>query len=1094
MDQLSLPGFELLGKIGQGGMATVWKAKQLSLDRLVAIKVLSPRLASDPADVERFHAECRSAAMLKHPGIVQVYDATVYKGLYCLIMEYVAGESLGNRIRRKKKMSEDEVLFVLEHVAHALGHAWKTTGLIHCDIKPDNILIDSDGSVKVTDLGLATTLGGMSSLAQTEEVMGTPQYMSPEQISGTPPLDTRTDIYSMGATVYQMLTGKMLFEGAADDAVLDLQLKGFVPDAIDVQPAVSSRMAWMTEKMLARKREDRHADWTAVSADIDRLMRKSFPAPPFPAAGASVMKRSTRRQKPRQPAPASTKPAYPPASGSDVTILRTVLLIAFLAILATAAIFIFRPSNDQPPPPKTFAPPLPAPAPAPSPANNEKAYFEMYEYARNWWKANPERYQEAIDQFDRVARETKGSKYSLMAVEAARSVRQSREAAIQDILGQLKVKADALAAKHLYEEAAAVYDSYKGRLEQETRRERTAAAKQWRDQAVKMNQAARDRSLAATSALDQLLNETADLAVQGRLPDCLEKIKTAESSDTLAPVKKDLAPFLDLVRRAVTLDQKVAESFEKQKGQEVTVQLQAGPRTLVISEVNNGMVHGDQKVMVGEGVSAASIKIRFSLDELSPRERSQRMGDETEPDVALMRGSAAAKNSAYAEARTHFQHITGAFGTRLLEALAKREAGATAPPPPAASNPAGSVAVNPVPPDDKAAPQDDAPGVKAFPALLVTANPNLDADDVECDANDQGRIVEVTCRSRFLENLDPFKKLAASLESLIIPNNQAASFAALTALPKLKRLDLSDSAITDLAQIRDLKLESLTLNNTRIKDLTLLRGMPLKELGLANTRVFTFDVFRTLSLARLNLANTQFSDFSFIREMPLQELDISGTKVFDFISVRRFPLTVFKAADTAFKDGSLLAEMPLTELNLANSKLADLSPLRRLPLKILTISGTAVKDLSPLKDMKLTELRASNCKIKDVDPLSSMPLERLSCSGSLVENLAPLKGLNLTELEAANTSITDLSPLEGMPLLRLDVSFTKVATLKPVSTSPLKEIRCEGLKLETILTIRSAPVEILYCDMRPGQLGRDFFQCFPLLKDLNGHPWPPRWK
>jgi eukaryotic-like serine/threonine-protein kinase len=215
MDRLSIPGFELIDKIGQGGMATVWKARQLSLDRIVAIKLLASRLASDPTDVERFRTECKSAAMLKHPGIVQVYDAIVHEGMCCLVMEHIAGYSLGDWIRRKAPLSEEDAILVAEHVARALDHAWRSASLIHCDIKPDNIMIDTDGTIKVADLGLAVTIGAMSSMAEADEIMGTPNYMSPEQITGQKTLDCRTDIYSLGATLYQMLTATMLFASPA---------------------------------------------------------------------------------------------------------------------------------------------------------------------------------------------------------------------------------------------------------------------------------------------------------------------------------------------------------------------------------------------------------------------------------------------------------------------------------------------------------------------------------------------------------------------------------------------------------------------------------------------------------------------------------------------------------------------------------------------------------------------------------------------------------------------------------------------------------------------------------------------------------------
>ena len=161
MADIQITGFEMLEKLGEGGMASVWKARQVSLDRMVAIKVLAPRFASDTDDVEMFRREAQQAAKLKHPGIVQVYDAGTENGLYFFVMEYVAGYTVGDWVTRKERLSENDVLLLAECVAGALAYAWDSSRIIHCDIKPDNVMLDDDGSVKVTDLGLARTMNAM---------------------------------------------------------------------------------------------------------------------------------------------------------------------------------------------------------------------------------------------------------------------------------------------------------------------------------------------------------------------------------------------------------------------------------------------------------------------------------------------------------------------------------------------------------------------------------------------------------------------------------------------------------------------------------------------------------------------------------------------------------------------------------------------------------------------------------------------------------------------------------------------------------------------------------------------------------------------
>ncbi len=1078
MEPLSLPGFELLGKLGQGGMATVWKARQLSLDRLVAIKVLSPRIASDPADIERFHTECRSAAMLKHPGIVQVYDAVVHKGLYCLIMEYVAGESLGERIRRKKKMTEDEVLFVLEHVALALGHAWKTAGLIHCDIKPDNILIDADGSVKVTDLGLATTIGAMTSIAQSDEVMGTPQFMSPEQIQGEPKLDCRTDIFSMGATLYQMLAGRMLFEGATDDDVLELQLKGQAPDVMDLVPALSSRISWMTEKMLARSRDQRHADWPAVTLDVERLMRRHFPAAPFPSPGASVMKRSARRQKPQAHVPTPTSAART----GPVSVLRTLLLVAILAALGATTFYIYseiRKAETAPPVPS--APPLTQPA-LPTRPTPESRGSEMLTFARTWWKNNPGRYQEAIDRFERVSRDTQGTPFALMALDDIRSVKQARDAASLQIMDQLKATADPLAAQGRFQDAATVYTAYSGPLSGETARDRNARAGALLEQDARETAARQAREQEAQLLYAKALDQAASAAIQNPLTNALAVLAEVEGRAMLAPRLAALKTVSALIRQAASMDRKIMDSFAAQLGKEVTVQLASGPRTLVVSSAANSVVQGDQKVTVGEGVAAAIVKITFTLDELAPRERLQRMGAETEPDVALWKGNAAALTRNFENARTCFSRVPGDFGAALLAALDRHEAELRA------ARDSGPAPVETAIPATPAGPVVSA---EAFTALLVKANSGLTAWEIACEQDSLERVIKVVCNSRYLQNLEPFRALAPSLSELYLPKTQVASLAPLASLSNLKRLDLSDTPLADLGPLKDLRLDFLALNNTRIKDLGPLRGMPLRELEIANTRVFAFDALRALSLTRLNLANTQFGDLSYIRDMPLTELTLSGTKVFDFTILRRYQkLAVFLAENTGFRDASILADLPIHTLSLANSKITDLSPLRQPTLRNLNLSGNAFRDLAGLRGLTLATLRIDNCKIKDLAPLAGMPLQSFSCNGSLVDDLTPLRGAPLAELEAANTPLSDLTPVAEMPLRKVVLSYSKVSNVRPLARCPLRELRCEGLRPENLPSLRDTPLEILYCDMRRDHFPMGLRQLFPNLMEFNGNTWP----
>ena len=289
----NMPNFEVLDLLGRGGMSSVWKARQLSLDRLVAIKILSSKFSEESEDVERFRMEARAAARLKHPNIVQVYDANFTDGVYFFVMELVAGYTMGELLRRKGKTSEEDALTIAEAVAVALDYAWSSFEMVHNDIKPDNIMVDDDGSLKVTDLGLCRSLALLKTEnAENEEILGTPAYMSPEQVCGGEDIDCRSDIYELGATLYHLVTGHMLFEKKTPDDIVECHVhESQAPDARKFTPLLSNSFMLLLEKMLAKDRAHRHSDWHALIADISRVREEKAPhVVLIPKHGSSMLR------------------------------------------------------------------------------------------------------------------------------------------------------------------------------------------------------------------------------------------------------------------------------------------------------------------------------------------------------------------------------------------------------------------------------------------------------------------------------------------------------------------------------------------------------------------------------------------------------------------------------------------------------------------------------------------------------------------------------------------------------------------------------------------------------------------------------------
>lgn len=268
-----LGGFEVLDLIGQGGMGSVYLARQISMDRLVALKILSPKLAKDKKYLERFFREARMSAMLNNVHIVQGIDVGEAEGFYYFAMEYVEGPTLSEILRERGRLSERDALRVVLQVATALEHA-HDRGLVHRDIKPSNIIFSTkDKVVKLADLGLAKRyVERTADLTQTGHLVGTPYYMAPEVARGDSETDIRSDIYSLGATFYHMVTGKPPFEGNTPAEILVKHINEPLTPPDQVNLLLSTGTCEVIEKMMAKNPADRYQTPRDVVMDVRRLL------------------------------------------------------------------------------------------------------------------------------------------------------------------------------------------------------------------------------------------------------------------------------------------------------------------------------------------------------------------------------------------------------------------------------------------------------------------------------------------------------------------------------------------------------------------------------------------------------------------------------------------------------------------------------------------------------------------------------------------------------------------------------------------------------------------------------------------------------
>jgi serine/threonine-protein kinase len=332
-----IPGYKILGKLGAGAMAIVYKAKQLSLDRTVAVKILPRRFSENPDYVQRFYKEGKAAAKLNHNNIVAAYDVGEAGGYHYFAMEYVEGKTLYEDLSKGKIFSEEEAIGIITQVARALAHA-HARGLIHRDVKPKNIMINTAGTVKLADLGLARATDD-AQLAKSEagKAFGTPYYISPEQIRGEIDIDARSDIYSLGATFYHMVTGRVPFDASTPAEVMRKHLKEPLVPPDHINTSLSAGVSEAIEVMMAKRKQDRYASAEELLLDLDAVSRGE---PPLRARKKFDIGELEQLQQGQPIEPDSEEKIRHEQIVSKYKVIVTVL-VSVIAVLVLLVIFLF---------------------------------------------------------------------------------------------------------------------------------------------------------------------------------------------------------------------------------------------------------------------------------------------------------------------------------------------------------------------------------------------------------------------------------------------------------------------------------------------------------------------------------------------------------------------------------------------------------------------------------------------------------------------------------------------------------------------------------------------------------------------------------
>ena len=332
--------YEVEARLGAGGMAEVWRGHDRVLNRTVAIKTLLPQFAQDGSFVDRFRREAQAAARLNHPGIVSVYDSGDGAEPY-IVMQYIEGKTLSDFLGSGKKLSPMQAAQIAQEIAEALAAA-HAHGVIHRDIKPANVMVTPDGKILVMDFGIARLIAGPETAPQTSAVLGTASYLSPEQAQGQP-VDARTDIYSLGVVLYEMLSGRPPFTGDSPMAIAYKQVNASPPAPSSINPDVPPELDAIVMRALSKNPANRYQTGQEFAEDLERARTGGVvTATPLLPAGGEATQVISRPQPtsvlaPQEEQPGSSRKAW----------VGALLAILVMALLAAGAYLVVTMLTDD---------------------------------------------------------------------------------------------------------------------------------------------------------------------------------------------------------------------------------------------------------------------------------------------------------------------------------------------------------------------------------------------------------------------------------------------------------------------------------------------------------------------------------------------------------------------------------------------------------------------------------------------------------------------------------------------------------------------------------------------------------------------------
>jgi serine/threonine protein kinase len=979
----TLGSYEILTKLGQGGMGAVYKARDTRLQRFVAIKILPVQLATDEEFVQRFQREAIAAAQFCHSNLVQVFDIGESSDLHFIIMELVEGESLGHRLQRKGRMPPREAIAVTMYIGQALAYAWNKAKLIHRDIKPANIFLSKDGEVKLGDLGLAKSLqDAASGLTLSGTIMGTPHYMSPEQGRGDKQLDFRSDIYSLGCVLYHMLTGDPPYQGDSTATLIYKHVHEAPPALRTAAPDCPEDLADTVEWMMAKKPEDRPQTYEEMLGELAAVRHALLHAPavaPKPAA-PQTPPANVPSHAPVTMAEKKAPVANEPKSPSFGLIMTGTVVISVL----TLGLFIWAPWNT---PSRAGTTPGPTAGSTPSsvpsiPTQPPVAAQPLEPGAIKLWKSPdeiPNKPEMRWENSSVIFKGNTGNGLKWM-------LRPSRDAIIR---ADFQVMADSASGQiglRLTEEGVArnktgitfyrlalttngmVLASVKASNSSELQRwplPRAYAADEW----VRLELRAVGAELTASidghvlgTVHDETISDVGGVMINGRPSGSFRNMVyiplDKPFGEAAAPASKPTGD--DAFLRAV------AALPAEQQVQRVMTKLQA------LNPEFDPAAANEQHLIENGAVVKLSLW-SFGLRDLTPLRALSQLRDLSLQGTLTPAGNTAKKGA--------IKDLSPLAGMKLVRlSLLGNEIADLSP-------------------------------LKGMPLVVFNCDWNSEITNLSPLT---GMPLEVfSCVATKVGSLAPLK--GSRIEKLYIENTPVADLSPMAELP-LKRLHMRWARVRDLAPLRRMPLDYLLCdeklaaepgNRAILSGMATLRTIcnkPIAEFWKQvdagkppGTPTTVFEAFAR-EVAALPAEEQVKRVVAKLKELNpgyngLEVHRVKDGRVDTFAALSGEVTNIAPVA--ALKDLEFFGCGATALVGNVRVKLSDLSPLKGLPLKILQCPYTSVRDLSPLQ---------------------GMPLTTFFCHGSLVSDLSPLQGMKLLLLNCQETEVSDLSVLRDMPL------------------------------------------------------------------------------